>query len=112
MTPIPCRCEELEVVVERIASGLWRIHTKENHGGPIDECKFSECKLYPFLSGPAPTSLLARREAEQKVIHVAREYHAECTQALNHLKNPRRSGPCVLCDSISELDAQLDKEKA
>ena len=103
MTAQPCHCEELEAVVEILRQ-------------VIDEailCRYaSECpgcleRFHKALSSPPLSSLLARREAERKVVEAART-------ALYDAGDGMRIDNCDPCadklrDALVALDA-LDQK--
>ena len=103
MTAQPCRCEELEAVVEVMSNALRNIIEDHNAGEDRDSpCikRWAE----PALASPALSSLLARREAEKAVVKAAQELK----EGDGRETFPRSK----LWDRLAALDAQLEKEKA
>ena len=122
MTPA-CRCEELEAVVERMRESLQEAKNWICGHRDFGHTKMMR-RLDKSLSSPTLSSILARREAEQAVIQVARfaeEFGIEWAKehqkddhmvTLDH-KDENGLADLVhdLCVAIARLD-QLEKEKA
>ena len=105
MTAQPCRCEELEAVVERMRQVIDEAILCRH----ASNCQGCLKRFHDVLESHTLSSILARREAARAVVEAARE------EAKTHEPDDDEEQVpchCELCDALAHLDAQLEKEKA
>ena len=125
MTAQPCHCAELEAVVERLTHALELLLSEtaydckpdsEDTGSGWVVTQFGRARSIAqdvlSLSSPAPSSLLARREAERTVIEAARDYTTERNyQNVEACHKDQDAREKVLLDALAALDL-LEKDSA